>query len=126
MNGIAKFAWRGWCGRCPNCNAAPLMKSWLRQVDACAGCGTHFGEIRADDGPPWLTILLVGHLIAPAMTATQMSYDPPIWVGITVWMTVALALAALLLPRAKGLFVAVIWATAAAQPDDGIQAADFE
>jgi uncharacterized protein (DUF983 family) len=35
----------------------------------------------------------------------------PNWISMTLWPALGLALAVALLPRAKGLFVGVIWAT---------------
>ncbi len=49
-------------GKCPNCGKGTLYKSYLKQVDRCSICSESYGQIRADDGPPWLTILLVGHI----------------------------------------------------------------
>ena len=43
-------------GKCPNCGAGALFRSYLKQVDHCAVCGESYGKIHADDGPPWLTI----------------------------------------------------------------------
>ena len=41
------------------------MRSYLKQVENCAACGESFGQIRADDAAPWLTIILVGHVFLP-------------------------------------------------------------
>jgi uncharacterized protein (DUF983 family) len=32
----------------------------------CSSCVEHFGKIHADDGPAWLTIIIVGHLVVPS------------------------------------------------------------
>ena len=60
---------RGFSGRCPNCGKSKLFRGYLKQVDACPVCGERWGHIRADDAPPWLTILIVGHIIIPAAMA---------------------------------------------------------
>lgn len=119
-------AWRGWCGRCPQCDKAPLFARFLKQVTACPKCGAVYGDIRADDAPPWLTILITGHLIAPPLTATELAYDPPLWFSMSFWPILSLVLAMLILPRAKGLFIGILWQTQAASPDDGIRAEDFD
>jgi uncharacterized protein (DUF983 family) len=42
----------------------------LPELSASGGnrwsCGEHFGKIHADDGPAWLTIIIVGHLVVPS------------------------------------------------------------
>ena len=60
--------------------------------------------------PAWLTILVVGHLVAPSMLTVYDVWDPPIWVHWVVWPTVTLALTLLLLPRFKAMVVAFQWA----------------
>lgn len=97
---------RGWC---PRCGEGPLYRSYLKQVDRCGICGEELGEIRADDAPPWLTILIVGHLVVPAAWAVESHVQWPLWVSLTVWLPIAAALALLVLPRAKALFLGVIW-----------------
>ncbi|MFO1156168.1 MAG: DUF983 domain-containing protein [Rhodospirillales bacterium] len=62
---------RGLSGRCPNCGEGRLFRAYLKQVDACAVCGEPWGHIRADDAPPWLTILIVGHIVVPAAMAVE-------------------------------------------------------
>lgn len=102
-------AWRGICGRCPSCGRTPLFRSYLKQVDECANCGSLWREIRADDAPPWLTILIVGHLMAPLILSMVRNDDLPYWFVAISLIGLGLALSLLILPRAKGLFIAVIW-----------------
>ncbi|ROP91033.1 uncharacterized protein (DUF983 family) [Stella humosa] len=100
-------------GRCPNCGQGRLFATYLRQVDRCAVCGEAWGELRADDAPPWLTILIVGHLVAPLALALVRYGSMPDWAITALLVTVSLALCLLVLPRAKGLFLAAIWASRA-------------
>lgn len=100
-------------GRCPNCGGGPLFASYLKQVENCARCGERFGHIRADDAPPWLTILITGHLIVPMALAVEAHSTWPIWMPMVAWPSLALATALLILPRAKALFIGIIWATGA-------------
>ena len=104
---------RGLFGRCPNCGEGRLLAGYLKQVEACAACGEAFGHIRSDDAAPWLTILVVGHVTVPIALAVETSTDWPDWVSKTLWPGVALLLALLVLPRARSLFIAMIWATRA-------------
>lgn len=101
--------WRGISGRCPNCGKGRLFRAYLKQVDACAVCGEPWGHIRADDAPPWLTILIVGHIIIPAAMTVESHDLLPFWASMTLWPLLALVLSLLILPRAKGAFIATIW-----------------
>ena len=104
---------RGLSGQCPNCGTGRLFARYLKAVDRCAACGEPLGHIRSDDAAPWLTILVVGHVIAPIVLAVEMETSWPMWVSMTLWPLLALTLAMAVLPRAKGLFVGLIWATGA-------------
>ena len=66
----------------PALRRGDLFKSYLKQVEACPACGEAWSEVRADDGPAWLTILIVGHLLAPAGPADRAGGSVPTWVLI--------------------------------------------
>jgi uncharacterized protein (DUF983 family) len=40
----------------------------------------------------------------------ETNYSSPFWISMTVWPLMALALTLTVLPRAKALFIAAIWA----------------
>ena len=101
---------RGWRQRCPACGGGPLFDRYLVVRERCAACGERLDRHAADDAPTWLTILVVGHLIAPAMLTVWSTWTPPIWVHWTLWPPLALGLSLVLLPRFKALVVGLQWA----------------
>jgi uncharacterized protein (DUF983 family) len=100
----------GWKRRCPSCGNGPLLKGYLKVRDECPVCGEAFHYHRADDGPPYLTILVVGHLMAPLMGWIYMDFRPDPLVMATGFITGTVALSLYLLPRFKGMIVAFQWA----------------
>ncbi|MFQ6548692.1 DUF983 domain-containing protein [Aestuariibius sp. 2305UL40-4] len=102
--------WRGLRRRCPNCGEGGLMASYLKVRDRCESCGEALYHHRADDGPAYLTILVVGHLMAPLLHVAFVQFrpDPLVMAGLFTVGCVALSL--YLLPRLKGLVVAIQWA----------------
>ena len=60
---------RGLRLRCPSCGKGKVLAGYLRPAERCISCGEATGEIRADDGPAWATILIVGHTVSPAFLA---------------------------------------------------------
>lgn len=101
---------RGWRRRCPNCGAGPMMRGYLKVRDGCPVCGEALHHQRADDGPAYLTILIVGHILAPVLLFVYSHWRPEpmmLAVGFSIG-TVALSL--YLLPRLKGALVALQWA----------------
>lgn len=101
---------RGFRRRCPHCGQGKLFRGYLKQVDHCEACGEAFGHIRADDGPAWLTIMVVGHIVVPIMLEVELNYTTPFWLAMTVWPALTLALTLAFLPRAKGIFIGALWA----------------
>jgi uncharacterized protein (DUF983 family) len=101
---------RGWRLRCPNCGAGPLMKGYLTVRAACPVCGEDLHHQRADDGPAYLTILIVGHLMAPLILWSFVTYRPDPVTLATIFTVGTVALSLYLLPRLKGVVVAVQWA----------------
>jgi uncharacterized protein (DUF983 family) len=105
-------ALRALMGRCPCCGKGKLMRSYLKQVENCAECGESFGNIRADDAAPWLTIILVGHVFLPFAFMVDLDWMP-VWVAALMWSALFTALSLAILPRAKTLFIAILWQTRA-------------
>jgi uncharacterized protein (DUF983 family) len=101
---------RGWQRRCPNCGTGPMMQGYLTVRDACPSCGEALHHHRADDGPAYLTILVVGHLVAPALHFAYSHFEPdPLFIAI-FFSVLTSALSLYLLPRLKGGLVALQWA----------------
>ena len=96
--------------RCPACGQGALFAGYLRPVRCCGGCGEALGHIRADDFPPYIAILIVGHVVVPLILFAEQAWSPALWLQLLVWPTLALALIALLLPVAKGGVLAAMWA----------------
>lgn len=101
---------RGWRRRCPNCGSGPMFRGYLKVRDACPDCGQELHHHRADDGPAYLTILIVGHLLAPALLFTYTKWRPEPWVMIVGFTIGTVALSLYLLPRLKGALVGLQWA----------------
>ena len=104
---------RGFLGRCPGCGATPLFHAYLKQVQACSSCHAEFGRIRADDAAPWLTIIVIGHIFLPLIFFLNLDRLIPFWAAIAAYAGFLSLLALVLLPRAKGLFIGILWATRA-------------
>ena len=101
---------RGWRRRCPNCGAGPLLRGYLAVRDTCPVCGEDFSPQRADDGPAYLTILIVGHLMAPLILVSFVRFRPEPLILASVFSVATVALSVYLLPRLKGMLVAIQWA----------------
>lgn len=97
---------------CPQCGRGSLFGSYLKVRPTCSSCGLALANYRADDAPPYFTILLVGHVIVPAMLLLEQSAHPPEWVHAALWLPLTLAMSLALLPRIKGAVIGWQWAAA--------------
>ena len=102
--------WKGFRGKCPNCGSGPILKSYLKVRETCTVCREDLSHQRADDGPAYLTILLVGHLMAPLLHITFTTFRPEPLVLFTIFAIGCIGLSLYLLPRLKGAIVGFQWA----------------
>lgn len=95
--------------RCPRCGKGSLIKGYLTMRKSCSHCGLAFEPYRADDGPAYFTILIVGHLVVPGLLLMERSLHPPEWVQMAFWMPFTLLVTLAFLPFIKGAVIAAIW-----------------
>jgi uncharacterized protein (DUF983 family) len=102
---------RGFMQRCPNCGEGRLFRAYLKVVDSCPVCGEDLHYQRADDAPPYITMLVVGHIVVAGVLAAEEAWpNSPMWLGAIVWIWLTFVLSLLLLPRVKGALVGYQWA----------------
>ena len=87
-----------------------MFMGYLGLRAACPACGEDLSHQRADDGPAYLTILIVGHLLAPALLISYNLWHPDPWLMSAVLSVACVALSLFLLPRIKGAFIGFQWA----------------
>ncbi len=101
---------RGWRRKCPNCGAGPLLHGYLSVNDTCTVCSQELFHHRADDGPAYLTILFVGHLMAPLLHIVFVAWRPEPLTLFTIFAVGTVGLSLYLLPRLKGALIGFQWA----------------
>jgi uncharacterized protein (DUF983 family) len=102
--------WKGWRRKCPNCGSGPIMKGYLSVRQSCPVCREELHHHRADDGPAYLTILFVGHLMAPLLLIVFETWRPEPLILFTIFAIGTVALSLYLLPRLKGAMIGFQWA----------------
>lgn len=100
---------RGACLKCPRCGEGRLFRRYLKVADSCDACGLDLTPQRADDGPAYIVVLLVAHLVGISLAPLfGVLGDRPVMIGLILTLgTVVLSLS--LLPPVKGMFVALQW-----------------
>lgn len=100
---------RGVKGECPRCGQARLFRAWLKPVDHCPACHQDWSVHQADDFPPYISIFLTGHLLAPVMIAIGGSDALSMTAKIGIAMVLAAILMLVFLQPAKGGTIALQW-----------------
>jgi len=108
---LLKALTRGFATKCPNCGKGHLFRRFLKVTDRCEVCGEDFTPQRADDFPAYLVIVVVGHLVVPALLFVEMAYAPPAWLQLLIWLPITLFAALGLLQPTKGAIVGLQWQT---------------
>jgi uncharacterized protein (DUF983 family) len=107
---LGQAMWRGFRCRCPNCGEGALFRAYLKPVDNCAACGEDMTPQRADDAPPYFTMVIVGHIVVPIMLTVALATE---WSNLThmmIWLPLTAALTLGLLQPVKGATIALQWA----------------
>lgn len=113
---IAPRDWRaalktGFRMRCPACGEGPMFHRFLKVSDCCPHCGEELHHHRADDAPPYFTILVVAHVIGALMLFVEEQNDAlDMRIHMVLWPVLTLLLVFWLLPRFKGALIAYQWA----------------
>jgi uncharacterized protein (DUF983 family) len=108
---------RGISQRCPNCGRGKLFSRYLKVEPRCRECGCDLSQFRADDGPAYLTILLVGHLlVAPSLIFPIVWQRPELSLPVMIPALTVTTLA--LLSIVKGGWVGLMYAIDASNRAD--------
>lgn len=101
---------RGLSCRCPACGRGRLFAGFLKVRDRCEDCGQELHHHRADDLPPYVIIFIVGHVVGTGILLTELDYDLPLALVLTLWPLVGLVLCLALLQPVKGAVVGLQYA----------------
>jgi len=100
---------KGYLRRCPHCGEGALFDGYLKVNAACTECGEEFHHHRADDGPAYLTIVLVGKILGPLLYVAFTKFRPDPLMLSLVFSVAALAMSLYFLPRLKGALIGIQW-----------------
>lgn len=101
---------RGLRGQCPACGKSHLFNGFLRVAATCKSCAAPLGLARADDAPPYLTILLTGHVVVPLLFFVDRMTELSSFAMSAIFLPITLFMALGLLRPIKGGTVGVMLA----------------
>lgn len=100
---------RGARNLCPACGGAALFASFLKPVERCRVCEEDWTRHNADDFPPYIVILVVGHVVVTGMISVEVAFHPAMWVQLAIWLPTVIGLAIGLIQPVKGAVIALQW-----------------
>jgi uncharacterized protein (DUF983 family) len=105
----------GLAGRCPRCGQGKLFSHFVTVAPRCSVCNLDFTFADAGDGPAVFVMLFAGFLIVGVALWTELTYEPPIWVHLVIFLPLTLVVCIGLLRPLKGLLIALQFANRAEQ-----------
>ena len=96
----------GLAGRCPRCGDGKLFSGFLDLAPRCEVCGLDYGFADSGDGPAVLVTLFAGFLVLGIALATQIVYEPPIWIHLAIFLPLTLVVCLGMLRTLKGFLIA--------------------
>ncbi len=102
---------RGLSGHCPNCGEGRLFSGYLKVEPRCECCGHELGAYRADDGPAYFTILIIGHLVIAPLLCLSFIWTMNPWIVCAISLPLIALITLAALPRVKGAFIGALWAS---------------
>src|SRR3569623_1305360 len=94
-------------GLCPRCGSKTLFQGLLAFAPRCRACGLDYAAFTVGDGPAAFLILLLGALLTPLAIVVDLSFHPPFWVHILLWVPIASAAVIGSLRAGKALLLAL-------------------
>jgi uncharacterized protein (DUF983 family) len=101
--------------RCPRCGQGKLFKGFLSLRPACSNCGLDYAFIDSGDGPAVFVILIVGFIVVGLALWVDVSWSPPFWVHLLLWLPLTPLLCLPLLRLLKSLVIGLQYSNRAAE-----------
>ena len=98
---------RGFNKRCPCCGLTPIFRSYVKTYNKCKCCGIKLSDYKSDDGPAYITIFIIGHILIPLILLTEKYFSPSLYLQMFIWPLITVFSSLWLLPRVKGAFIGV-------------------
>jgi uncharacterized protein (DUF983 family) len=106
---------RGFLGHCPACGRGAVLTGYIKPAARCLVCGENLAPYQTADFAPYLVTFTIGLIFTPLIVVMALRDPQSPWI-LYAFMTGALISALVLLPRAKGAAIGILWALDVATP----------
>lgn len=73
-------------GLCPKCGARGLFDGLANFAPKCRACGLDFSTFNVGDGPAAFLTLIIGALVVVLAITLELTWHPPFWVHVVLWV----------------------------------------
>jgi uncharacterized protein (DUF983 family) len=73
-------------GLCPRCGARTLFDGVAQFAAHCRVCKLDFSSFNVGDGPAAFLTLIIGALITVLAISLELTWHPPFWVHVVLWV----------------------------------------
>jgi uncharacterized protein (DUF983 family) len=98
---------RGLRCRCPACGEGALFQGFLTVRDRCPVCGVDLSAQDSGDGPVAFIVLIVGAIVVGLALLVEVSYSPPVWLHLLLWLPLTMILVLALMRPSKAVLIAL-------------------
>jgi uncharacterized protein (DUF983 family) len=102
-------------GRCPRCGEGRLFAGYLSLKPRCGICDLDNAFADSGDGPAVFVVLIVGFIVVGLALWAEVSFAPPLWLLLILFIPLAILLCMVSLRWAKGILIALQYRNRAAE-----------
>jgi uncharacterized protein (DUF983 family) len=102
-------------GRCPRCGEGKLFAGYLSLKPRCGICGLDNSFADSGDGPAVFVVLIVGFIVVGIALWAEVSFAPPLWLLLLLFIPLAIVLCMVSLRWAKGILITLQYRNRAAE-----------
>lgn len=94
-------------GRCPRCGEGRMFDGFLALAPKCGACGLDYDFADSADGPAVFIMFIVGFVVVGLALWVEFTFEPPIWLHLSMWFPLTAILSLALARPLKGLMIAL-------------------
>ena len=92
-----------------------MFSGWIKFADRCGSCGFDYTRFNVGDGPAAFLTMIVGAIVVALAMWLQLTFDPPWWLHVILWLPLTLAGVIFGLRLAKGALLVREYRSSAAE-----------
>jgi uncharacterized protein (DUF983 family) len=92
---------------CPRCGQGKLFDGLIKLKPRCSACGLDYSFADSGDGPAVFVIMIIGFIVVGLALYVEVTFSPPLWLQLVIWIPLAIVLCLWLLRVLKATLIAL-------------------